>query len=127
MALWGRYRENVIKVAMIVALTRDDVIRHEDIDFAEAIVGPSVRYMESLSIDHMSDSQHEADCQEVLRHLRAHGGEMRHTELYRLCRRLDSKQLAGVVTSLLEQDKIEIDAVATGERGPKSRVVRLVG
>ena len=124
-SLWGRYRENVIKVAMIKALSRNDYIRHHDLDFAEEMVRPSVLYMQKLAMEHMSDSQHESDCQEALRHLRLNGGQMLYSELSRSCRRLSSKQMSDVITSLIEQERVIVEQCGLEGRGRPGRLVRV--
>ena len=124
-ALWGRYRENVIKIAMISALSRGSVIQHYDLDLAESIVRPSVRYMQTLAVEHMSDSQHENDCLEVLRHVKSRGGEIAYTDLYRLMRRLSTKQLSEVTSTLMDQGLIETVSIPNEGRGRPGRLIRL--
>jgi hypothetical protein len=109
-ALWGRYRENVIKIAMILAIARNPtvpLIVAEDLDIGEAIIQQAVRYTITLALDHMADSQHEKDCQDILAAIKRIGKPTR-TALYRATQRMNSKQRDDALKSLLEQDRIDI-------------------
>lgn len=109
--LWGRYRENVIKVAMIFAIARNNlvpVITNDDFDIAEAIVSQAVEYALDLANNHMADSDHERDCLDILDVIAKHGGRLSKTELSRGTQRMDVKQRENALKSLIDQDRIEI-------------------
>jgi len=112
-ALWGRYRENVIKVAMIFAITRNQIapaITSADLDIAEALVRQSVDFMLNMVNEHLADSQHEKDCNDVILSIKRKGGKISKTELCRTTQRMDTKQRDAAILSLINQDKIMVDA-----------------
>lgn len=117
--LWGRYRENVIKVAMIFAISRNSkvpLITHADLDTAEAIVSQAVEYSMELATNHMADSQHEKDCKELANIIRGHSNGITKSDLCRATRRMDIKQREGALLSLIEQDIIRVEKRDTGGR-----------
>lgn len=112
-ALWGRYRENVIKVAMILAIARNTVvpiISSSDFDTAEAIIYQAILFASDLATNHMADSEHERDCQDVIAAIRKYPSCTR-TQLYRATQRMDSKQRDNAIKSLLEQERISIEKI----------------
>lgn len=116
-ALWGRYRENAIKVAMIIAIARNPLkaqITAADLDFAEALVRQSVDFMVSMVAEHLADSQHEKDCKEIVQMIKRKEGRVSRTELCRMTQRMDSKQREAAILSLLNQEKISIDSYKSG-------------
>lgn len=118
--LWGRYRENVIKVAMIFAICRNHkvpVINDDDLNTAEAIVSQAVEYAMDLAINHMADSDHERDCNDLLNIIRTKKDGITKTEICRQTRRMDIKQRDNSLKSLLEQDIIYVEKFETGGRG----------
>ena len=130
-ALWGRYRENVIKIAMIFAIARNQlvpIITNDDLDTAEAIVSQAVTYATELANDHMADSQHEKDCQDILRAITKAGGTITRTALCRTTQRMDLKQRDAALSSLIEQDRIEVlntENKAAGRKGNKFKLKEL--
>lgn len=128
-ALWGRYRENVIKIAMVFAICRNKlvpIISHEDFDIAEAIVRQAIEYVSGMAEEHMSDSQHEKDCNDILQVIRKQGGEISQSVLCRSTRRMDTKQREAALGSLMEQGSVVIET--TGAlTGRKGRVIKLIG
>lgn len=110
-ALWSRYRENAIKIAMILAISRNTtvpIMNNHDFDIAEAIVSQAILYAADLAENHMADSEHERDCQDVLAAIGKHHNCTR-TMLYRATKRMDSKQRDNAIKSLLDQERISID------------------
>ena len=128
-ALWGRYRENVIKIAMVFSICRNKlvpIITHEDFDIAEAIVRQAIEYVSGMAEEHMSDSQHEKDCNDILQAVRKHGGDISQSVLCRATRRMDTKQREAALGSLMEQGSIVIET--TGAlTGRKGRIIKLIG
>jgi hypothetical protein len=119
-ALWGRYRENVIKIAMILAITENQIaprIKAEHLDFAEALVMKSVEFMIDMVEEHLADSQHEKDCNDILSAIRRSGGSVDKSRLCRLTRRMDSKQREGAIISLVDRGSIEITQPTGGKGG----------
>lgn len=124
--LWGRYRENVIKVAMNRAICRNMIkpeINGEDLDFAEALLSGSVEYMIGMATDKIADSQHERDCQDIVLAIKRNRGRMGRSALCRITQRMDRAQRDNALMSLIEQDKISVENPETD--GKKSIVYRL--
>lgn len=121
-ALWGRYRENTIKVSMILAIARNPVvpiIEATDLDIAEAIVSQAIQYAMTIADDHMADSQHEKDCQDIMEAIKRAGGSIKRSALYNATRRMDMKQRNMALDSLMEQERIcitETDTTGTHKR-----------
>lgn len=126
--LWHRYRENVIKIAMILAIVRSPltpVIRHEDLDFGESLLRLSMQFIRTLIGDYVAESQHEESCNDVMRRLRKSEGQgIRGRDLKRAMRHLDKRQFDAVITSLIEQERLEIDRPIG--RGSPSMVYRAI-
>ena len=119
-ALWSRYRENVIKIAMILAITRNitvPIINDNDFDISEAIVSQAILYATDLAINHMADSDHEKDCQDVVAAIRKYPSCTR-TQLYRATQRMDGKQRDNAIKSLLDQERISIEKIDSGSNKP---------
>lgn len=116
-ALWGRYRENSIKVAMIFAIARNTIspsITAPDLDIAEALVRQSVDFMVDMVNEHLADSQHEKDCNDILQAIRAHDNTLTKTKLCNITRRMDAKQRDNSVKTLLDRGVIYIELEDTG-------------
>lgn len=124
-ALWGRYRENTIKIAMIFAIADNPtvpIITTTHIDMAEAIVRQAVNYTITLAENHVADSQHEKDCQDIMEAIRKVDGECTKTKLYNMTRRMDIKQRDAALLSLIEQERISVKQVDTENTFKKSKV-----
>jgi hypothetical protein len=125
--LWHRYRENCIKIAMILAITRAPMapqIRHADLDFAETLVQLNIEFMRNLVGDYVAESQHEDNSNTVMRLIKKAGAEgVRGRDLKRATRYLDKKQFESVLGSLLDQERIV--AEASQGRGSPSMVYRV--
>ncbi len=125
-ALWGRYRENVIKVAMILAISRNQIapsINPADLDLAEALVRQSVDFMINMVNEHLADSQHEKDCNDIIQVIKRKGGSVSKTDLCRSTQRMDTKQRDAAILSLINQDKIIVDLEQGGKGGGRRGVV----
>lgn len=108
-ALWGRYRENVIKIAMILSIVRNPLVprmQGDDLDVGEAILRQAINYVMSLANENMADSEHEKDCNEIIAVIKGNGGRVKLTVLCRNTRRMDTKQRDNAIRSLIEQDKV---------------------
>jgi len=115
-ALWARYTENVIKIAMIFAICRDPVVPRMidmDLDIGEAVVSQSIHYMTAFANEYMHESQHEDDCNTIYRIIKANGRSISGGELYNLTRKMDRKRRNDALESLLDQGRISIDAAAS--------------
>jgi hypothetical protein len=103
--LWTRYREQVIKLAMLSAIARKPAvpeIEDADLDFADALVMHSCKYMEQFATSEIADSQFERDINDVLDFLRKAGGDgVSKKAMARGLRRLDSKRREQVLAHLV--------------------------
>ncbi len=119
--LWGRYRENVIKVAMIFAITRNTivpVINSDDLDIAEAIVRQAVEYTVQMCDSNIEETKHARDCKVVINTLRDNGGSLSQVELTRKTKGYTVKQRDEVLQSLMMQGEIIVDVVKNGSGRP---------
>ena len=111
-ALWARYAENCIKIAMVLSIARDaaePVIGLTDLGYAEGIVRRSVEFMAELAAEHMAENEHEANSHEMLRFIRSHGaGGVGRSVLLRRFRKFKRKDMEELLNSLLEQGAIEV-------------------
>jgi hypothetical protein len=111
-ALWARFAENAIKIAMILAVARDTeepVIGLSDLAHAEGIVRRSIDYMTELAVEHMAENEHEANSHEMLRFIRSHSREgVSRSALLRRFRKLRRKDMDELLSALLEQGVVEV-------------------
>ena len=117
--LWTRYREQVIKLAMILAIARNPAvpeIEDTDLDFAEAMVMHSCRYMEQFAEGEIADTQNERDIRTVSKVMRDDGGWMTTTGLARGLKSLNRRVRTDLIKDLMEQQRIETRQVETGGR-----------
>lgn len=101
-ALWGRYAENCVKIAMIFAIARDALVprmTHQDLDIAEAIVSQSVQYMLAFAQNNLADSEHERALNKVLDVVRA-AGTIKQSDLVRATRFLKPSERKEVLETL---------------------------
>ncbi|MCK5603804.1 bifunctional DNA primase/polymerase [Candidatus Pacearchaeota archaeon] len=108
-ALWVRYRENILKIAMIIAIARDSespTLIESDLEFGEALVGASIRFMMKFATENMYDSDFQKRCSEFMVFL-----ESGATDRTKMIRRLKikSKELDEIERTLKEMDKITYD------------------
>lgn len=107
--LWVRYRENILKVAMIIAIARDPAkpeLIASDIDFGKALVGSSIRFMMKFAMENMYDGDFQKKCSEFMASIES--GVRTRTEMIRRMK-IKSKELDEIERSLKEQDKIGYD------------------
>lgn len=111
-SLWVRYVENVIKIAMIMCISRNQIkpyIETSDLDTAEGIVKRSIEFMETMSKDNMADSEHERVCNAVLEVIRKYGAKMPKRELSNRTRNLDMRQRDEALKSLDDRGAVLIE------------------
>lgn len=126
-ALWARYRENVIKVAMIFAITRNTlvpVINSDDLDIAEAIVRQAVEYIVQMCDTNIEETKHGRDCKFFIDLLRDNGGSLTQVELTRKTKGYTVKQRDEILHSLINQCEINVD-VEKLTAGRPTKVIRL--
>lgn len=129
-ALWGRYRENVIKVAMIFAIARNQIkpeISATDLDIAENIIKSSVHFMLAMVDEHLTESQHEKDCNDILQIIKTNHEAISKTALCRFTKRMDSRTRESAIASLIERGDIipEIGVSPQPGRKPISYRIRV--
>lgn len=108
-ALWVRYRENILKIAMISAICRDPTkpsLLPSDLEFGKSIVGSSIRFMIKFASDNMYDGDFQKKCMEFMEILKA--GATQRSEVMRKLR-IKTKELDEIERSLFEMDKIYFD------------------
>lgn len=129
-ALWNRYRENVLKIAMIVAIARNQMrpeITGHDLDIAEGIVQKSVAYVTRLCSDSVADSEFQRWCQKILRYVMKEG-QASQSKIYTANRFLKMKELKEVIEALEEQGHVEIYMdMSTPTAKKKAKIIRYVG
>jgi len=119
-ALWVRYRENILKVAMIIAIARDPespTLIESDLDFGEALVGASIRFMMKFAVENMYDGDFQKRCSEFMVALES--GAMNRTSMIRRLK-IKSKELDEIERTLKEMDKITYDE----KERPKKYILR---
>lgn len=108
-ALWVRYRENILKVAMIVAIARDPVtpvLIDSDLEFGKSLVGSSIRFMTQFAANSMYDGEFQKKCSEFLDAIG--GGAVNRTEMIRRLK-IKTKELDDIERALREMGKIDFD------------------
>jgi hypothetical protein len=128
--LWGRYRENCIKIAMIFAITRNPLVpimNNDDMDIAEAIVSEAIEFTESLVATHLYESDHEKNINDIMRIVQMNGGSISWTEFVKRCKKWPSKQRDILINDLIEQGLIIVDLVPPQSgQGRPSKIIKLV-
>lgn len=116
--LWGRWREHIIKIAMIFAISRNQEnpkLEKEDLFFAEKIVSASVNYVSTLAIDYMYENEFEQNKKAIFRTIRDAKKEgMTKTELARKNQKLKLKDINDILGSLIEEEVIDTVREAAG-------------
>ncbi len=108
-ALWVRYRENILKIAMIIAIARDPVnpeLIQSDIDFGKSLIGSSIRFMMKFATENMYDGDFQKKCSEFLEALKS--GAVNRTFMIRRMQ-IKTKELDEIERCLKESDKIDFD------------------
>jgi hypothetical protein len=127
--LWGRYTENIKKIAMILAIVNDQVkpnIEAIDLDTAEMVVTKSIIFMESLATDHMADSPHEKMSNKILEIIKKYGKKISKNELTNRTRELEKRQRDNALETLEERGAIRIEKEDAGKGGrPKYFIIAL--
>lgn len=129
--VWSRYREQVIKIAMICAIARNPIlptIEPGDLDFAEAIVQTSCRFIVRLAKEHIADSAQEKDVNAILDILRAANGEwVSRTTIAKRLRGLRAQTRNDILADLVNvQGTVEINQENTS-KGRPSVFYRYIG
>jgi hypothetical protein len=107
--IWTRYREQVLKLAMIQAIARNPavpIMEDADLDLAEAIVRASCEYVAHLAADHLADNRHERTVNQVLDILRAAGDWVTKSQLSRQLRGLSGRDRAQILDDLVNVQEV---------------------
>lgn len=105
-ALWVRYRENILKVAMIIAITRDTdkpILIDSDLEFGKALVGSSIRFMMKFASENMYDGDFQKKCSEFMENL-LNGADNRTLMIRRM--QIKARELDEIERALKEMAKI---------------------
>ena len=103
---------------MILAIARNPAvpeIKDADLDFAEAMVMHSCRYMEHFADSEIADTQNERDIRTVAKAMRG-GGWMTKTGLACGLKSLTRRVRTDLIKDLIEQQRIQTRQVETGGR-----------
>ncbi len=107
--LWGRYRENIIKVSMIVAIARDPakpVLIPSDIEFGKTLVTASINFMLKFVEKNMYDGEFQKRCLAFMEAL-GEGATNRTMMIRRL--QIKARELDEIERALQEMGKIDFD------------------
>lgn len=109
--LWGRYRENVIKIAMILAASKNHItpaITDSEIDIADAIVSSSIEYVSKLATENFFHNNYEKEKNGVRDYIKRTGGAsgVSMTEITRANRKIKSRDLDEIIKSLMQEESI---------------------
>lgn len=105
-ALWVRYRENILKLAMITAIARNQnkpVLSKSDIEFGKALVTASIKFMMQFAANNMYDGEFQKKCSEFMDNVNS--GATNRTEMIRRMK-IRSKELDEIERALFEMGKI---------------------
>ena len=116
-ALWARYRENILKIAMIYCISEGkDNLEEYHLRAGQSIVEASIKYMEDLATRHVYDSPWEQMYLEVLEILRKCGGKMKKSELGKAMRKMKIRDFEELLRSMYEHEIIRTTKIETAGR-----------
>jgi len=121
--LWNRCAENSLKIAMVFAIARDGHrprITVQDIELGESIVTESITYMDMLACEHMAENELESDKLEVLAFIKE--GSKKRSDILRKFRKLKTRDLDDMVSSLVEEGAINVEEQEKEGTGRKGQV-----
>lgn len=114
-ALWVRFAENAVKVAMIFAIARNHVrpvMSPADLEIGERIVRRSILDMIDMAENHMTTSAEDADMKKLLQYLkRKRGNKMEVRSALARALHFGKKRLDTTIDNLLDQRRIEVEKV----------------
>lgn len=129
--VWTRYREQAIKVAMICAIARNPIVpimEHGDLDFAEALVDWSCRFVTTLAREQIADNQVERETNKVLDVIRSSNEEwITRTMLTRRLGGMKAKDRDALLADLVNVQQVVEVSSEKGERGPATIKYRYCG
>lgn len=122
--LWGRYSENVIKLAMVLAIARnpaEPVFEKDDFYYGQEIVKLSIRYMGMLADSNMADTIQEANYLEALNFIKENGTVSRQ-ELLRKFRKIKMRDTDDIMGTMVQEGVIDIERIP-GTHGGQARIM----
>ena len=127
-ALWVRYRENIIKIAMIYALSEYKFeLEKKHIETAKYYVEASIKYMDKLAKTHMAENQWEELYNEFIHLLEKNNREMRKTDLLRAMKKVKRKDIGEMLEGMKDSGTIAIEGrVSNGNAGRPTVYVKLL-
>jgi hypothetical protein len=117
--IWTRYRENVLKIAMISSVARCytvPVIEHSDLDFAEAIVMHSCNFVNELAENHIANNEVERTFLRVAEVIRNSKSWITKSEIGAQTRGIKPRERNEILAELVDQSKVEVKQEKTGAR-----------
>lgn len=130
-ALWGRWVENALKVAMIMAITRQMdrrdpiVLQMDDLNYGALLVSHSIIGQVTIAAEYMSSNEKEAGKLEVMRFIKEAGASgVKKMELLRRFQRFEKQEIDKMLDTLIESELIELVEVPTTGRGRKPQLYR---
>ncbi len=109
--LWGRYSEQIVKVAMIFAICRSPIapsLSMDDMKLAEIIVRASIEYSTDLAFNYMYENENERNKKHIftiIRNSTDRGVERK--DLLKNSNGMRSRDLDDIIKTLLEEERIE--------------------
>jgi hypothetical protein len=118
-SLWGRYRESIIKIAMIFAIARNKgypEFQKLDFDIATNIVDTCLGYMSNLASNNMAETEHETAYIEILNYITMFNGiGVSKTALFRRFRKHKRRDMDDLISAMIDQE------VITAEKGMSAK------
>lgn len=114
--LWVRYRENVIKIAMIISIARDrekPILTLNDIEIGKQIARQGVEFMIKFASENMYDGEFQKKCAKFIDALTS-GCDTRTKMMRRL--QIKDTELNEIERALKEMEKINFDVKARPRR-----------
>jgi len=122
-ALWVRYRENIIKIAMIYALSEFKFeLDKKHIETAKYYVEASVKYMDKLAKTHMAENQWEELYNEFIHLLEKNDGEMRKVDLLKAMKKVKRRDVAEMLEGMKDSGTISIEGRVSNEKAGRPTV-----
>ena len=127
-ALWVRYRENIIKIAMIYCLSEGKAeLEEKHVNTARHYVDLSIKYMDKLARSHMADNQWEELHNEFVAVLEKNKGEMQKSKLAKAMKKVRRRDFNEMLESMKEAETIVIEGRTNeGTVGRPTVYVRLL-
>ena len=125
--VWGRYSEQVRKLALLYAASvnhNDPMITLEAVEWASKFMKVQCTRMLWMATQHVSDNPFHASCLRAMKKIReAKDGQIDHSVLLKRMK-TDSKTLSAITQTLVQQGDLDIVPMETGGR-PKITYVAL--